>query len=71
MQMPRRIKLQALFSCFRGSSPKKTVQPAVADPEAMGYAGFYIAVLSNVSMHDLTASLGACCDVVVMLKQFC
>ena len=55
MLMPRRIKLQALFSYFRGSSPKKTVQPAVADPEAMGYAGFYMAVLNNVSMHDLTA----------------
>lgn len=47
--MPTRIKLRAIGAMFTGKGPKAVVQPAVADPEEMGYSGFYATILSNVS----------------------
>ncbi len=47
-QMPARIKLKALGGLLKGRGPKKVVQPAVANPEEMGYSGLYAAMLANV-----------------------
>ena len=47
--MPTRIKLRAIGAMFTGKGPKAVVQPAVADPEEMGYSGFYATILSHVS----------------------
>lgn len=48
--MPARIKLKAIGGLLKGRGPKKVVQPAVANPEEMGYSGLYAAILSNVSL---------------------
>ena len=48
--MPTRIKLKAFGGLFKGRGPKQVVQPAVANPEEMGYSAFYAAVLKNVSL---------------------
>lgn len=45
--MPARIKLKAIGGLLKGRGPKKVVQPAVANPEEMGYSGLYAAILSN------------------------
>lgn len=45
--MPARIKLKAFGGMLKGRGPKAVVQPAVANPEEMGYSGFYAAILSH------------------------
>ncbi len=57
--MPARVKLKAIGGMLKGRGPKAVVQPAVANPEEMGYSGFYAAILSNASYHFLVVI--ACC----------
>ncbi|MCJ1297085.1 hypothetical protein MMC34_008654, partial [Xylographa carneopallida] len=44
--MPARVKLKAIGGMLKGRGPKAVVQPAVANPEEMGYSGLYAAILS-------------------------
>ncbi|DBB07498.1 TPA: hypothetical protein ACH3X3_008962 [Trebouxia sp. C0006] len=45
--MPARVKLKAIGGMLKGRGPKAVVQPAVANPEEMGYSGLYAAILSH------------------------
>lgn len=40
------------------------VQPAVANPEEMGYSGLYAAILSNVNYHFLAVITRCVCQLV-------
>lgn len=46
--MPLRVQLKALGGLFKGRGPKEVVQPAVGNPDEMGFSAFYAAVLANV-----------------------
>ena len=48
--MPKKVKAKALGGILKGRGPKAVVQPAVGNPDEMGFAAFYAAVLSNVSL---------------------
>lgn len=45
--MPTHIKCLAICKLFCARSPKRTVEPAVPDPELFGYAVLYAAILDN------------------------
>lgn len=47
--MPWRIQIKAIGGLLKGRGPKAIVQPAVGDPNEMGFSAFYAAVLSHVS----------------------
>lgn len=55
--MPWRIQIKAIGGVLKGRGPKAVVQPAVGDPNEMGFSAFYAAVLSHVSqtphVHDM------------------
>ena len=48
--MPLRIQIKAIGGLLKGRGPKEVVQPAVGDPNEMGFSAFYAAVLSHVSL---------------------
>ncbi|KAL3130661.1 hypothetical protein ABBQ38_008051 [Trebouxia sp. C0009 RCD-2024] len=45
--MPWRIQIKAIGGLLKGRGPKAIVQPAVGDPNEMGFSAFYAAVLSH------------------------
>lgn len=47
--MPFRIQAKAIGGLLKGRGPKQVVQPAVGNPNDMGFSAFYAAVLSHVS----------------------
>ena len=51
--MPLRIQTKAIGGMLKGRGPKEVVQPAVGNPDEMGFSAFYAAVLSHVSF-DIT-----------------
>ncbi len=62
--MPARVKLKAIGGMLKGRGPKAVVQPAVANPEEMGYSGLYAAILSYVSYHFLAVHTWCACQLV-------
>ena len=48
--MPWRIQTKAIGGLLKGRGPKEVVQPAVGNPNEMGFSAFYAAVLSHVSL---------------------
>ena len=65
--MPVRIQLKALGGLLKGRGPKAVVQPAVGDPNEMGFSAFYAAVLAHVCFCHTQRLVRACIFEVLVL----